>query len=77
MRHAKRNAIALFCVALILFLAQAGIWMKSTSQARSETDKQNMEGRHPANEFAGVVGTFALVLAGVLVSIPRKVSKKP
>ncbi len=71
MRKRKQIAIALFVVAIFLFGIQAGIWAKSTSQARSETDKQNIEQRHPPNELAGVAGIFLLIAAGVVASMPK------
>ena len=56
MRHRKRNAIALLVVALILFAFEAGIWARSTIQARSETDKQNIQGHHRPNEIPPIAG---------------------
>ena len=78
MRHRKRNAIAVFVVALLLYAVQAGLWGRSTSHARSETDKQNVEGHHPPNEMAGMAATFLLVVAGAIAAIPGRemVSKR-
>ncbi|MGB7730299.1 MAG: hypothetical protein WBL50_19880 [Candidatus Acidiferrum sp.] len=72
MRHRKRNAIAVFVVALLLFAVQAGLWVQSTNHARSETDKQNIEGHHPPNEMAGIAGMFLLVVAGAIAAIPSR-----
>jgi hypothetical protein len=48
------------------------LWVKSVSHARSETDKQNIEGHHPPNEMAGIAATFFLVAAGTIAAIPRR-----
>ena len=72
MRHQKRNAIALFVLGVILCAIQAVLWARETAPARSETDKQNIEQRRSPNEMAGVAGTFLLIAAGVVASIPRR-----
>ncbi|MGB2634144.1 MAG: hypothetical protein WAM58_09420 [Candidatus Acidiferrum sp.] len=72
MRHRKRNAIAVFVVALLLYAVQAGLWVQSTSHARSETDKQNIEGHHRPNEMAGMAATLLLVVAGAIATIPTR-----
>jgi hypothetical protein len=72
MRNQKRNAIGLLVLGLILCAIQAGVWARSTAPARSETDKQNIEGHRPPSEMAGVAGTFLLIAAGVVASIPRR-----
>lgn len=68
----------MFVVALLLYAVQAGLWGRSTSHARSETDKQNVEGHHPPNEMAGMAATFLLVVAGAIAAIPGRemVSKR-
>ena len=72
MNHTKRNTIVLFVVSLILFVVQAGIWWKTASRGRTETDKQNIEIRHQPSEMPLVVGTCLLIAASVLASIPHK-----
>jgi hypothetical protein len=69
-RLRKRTAIALFILSLVLFVVQAVIWARSTSHARSETDKQNIIGVHQPDEIPGLAGMGLLVLAAVIVSIP-------
>jgi hypothetical protein len=71
MRHKEKSAIALLVVALVLILAQAAVWRHSVSRAHSETAKENREEQHPPTELPGLAGTGLLVLAGVLLSIPR------
>jgi hypothetical protein len=58
MRHRKRNAIALLVIALILFAFEGGIWARSTIHARSETDKQNIQGSSLAERDSGHRGCF-------------------
>ena len=72
MRHQKKNAIALLLLGVVLCAIQAGVWARSTAPARSETDKQNAEQRHQPNEMAGLAGTFLLIAAGAVASIPRR-----
>lgn len=72
MRNRKRNAIAVFAVALLLYAVQAGLWVRAVSHTRSETDKQNIEERHPPNEMAGMAATFLLVVAGAIAAIPTR-----
>jgi hypothetical protein len=72
LRHKKGITIALFALSLVLFAIQAGIWIQSTSHARTETDKQNIVGHHQPNEFAAVAGTLLLVGAAVIASIPPR-----
>jgi hypothetical protein len=69
-RLRKRTAIGLFILSLVLFVVQAVIWARSTSHARSETDKQNIIGQHQPDEIPGLAGMGLLVLAAVIVSIP-------
>lgn len=72
MRNQKRNAIGLFVLGVILCAIQAVVWGKETAPAQSETDKQNIEQHRAPNELAGVAGTFLLIAAGVVASIPRR-----
>jgi hypothetical protein len=55
---------------LILCGIQAGIWIKSTSHARSLSEIQNRENKQPPNELAGVVGMLLLIVEGTALSIP-------
>jgi hypothetical protein len=71
MRGRRRNAFGVFVISLVLFAVQAGLWVRSTAHARSETDKQNVEGQHPPNEIPGILATCLLVVAGVIASIPQ------
>jgi hypothetical protein len=71
MRHKKRTTIALSVVSLILFAFEAGIWAKSTSHARSETDKQNILGRHQPTEIPAIAGAFLLIAAAIVGSTPK------
>lgn len=70
-RNRKHKAIAVFVVSLVLFAIQAGLWIRSTDHARTETDKQNLEERHPPTEIAGVAGLFLLVVAGIIAAVPQ------
>ena len=76
MRHQKRNAIGLLLLGIVLCAIQAAVWAWSTAPARSETDKQNTEQHQEPNELAGVAGTFLLIAAGVVASIPRRPVEK-
>jgi hypothetical protein len=71
MRHKKRNAIALLVISLILFAFEAGIWARSTIHARSETDKQNIQGHHQPNEIPAIAGAFLLIAAAVVAATPQ------
>jgi hypothetical protein len=71
MRHKKRNAIALLVISLILFALEAGIWARSTSHARSETDKQNILGQHQPSEIPAIASGFLLVAAAIVASTPK------
>ena len=72
MKFKETYGIVLMVVALALCALQGGIWMKSTAHAKSETDKQEREERHPPNEVAGIAGTILLVTSGVLLSLRPK-----
>jgi len=70
MRHRKRNVIGLLVISLILFAVEAGIWVRSTSHARSETDKQNILGQHAPSEIPAIAGIVLLTTAVIIGSIP-------
>lgn len=72
MHHKKRIVIGLLVVALILFATQAGIWVRETAHAQSETDKQNIEIQHAPNEMPFVASILLLIAAGALASIPQR-----
>ncbi|MGB8659355.1 MAG: hypothetical protein WCD34_02960 [Candidatus Acidiferrum sp.] len=67
MRLAKRRAILLIFVALVLFALQAGLWSHSVAQDHSETDKQDSENQHPPTEIPGLAGFCLLIAAGAVV----------
>jgi cell division protein FtsX len=71
MRYKKRIAIILFMVSLVLFGLQAGIWARSSSHARSETDQQNIVIKHPPSEAAGIVALVLLLGAMVVAATPQ------
>jgi hypothetical protein len=71
MRHRKRNAIALLVISLILFAFEAGIWARSTLNAGSETDKQNILGHHQPTEIPAIAGTALLIIAAVVAATPQ------
>jgi hypothetical protein len=71
MRHKKRNAIALLVISLILFSFEAGIWARSTKDARSETDKQNILGHHQPTEMPAITGTILLIMAAFVAATPQ------
>ena len=71
MKFTKNHATAAIVIALILCAIQAGIWSRSTAHDRTETDKIDTESQHSPTEIPGVAGFTLLVLAGVLVAIPR------
>jgi hypothetical protein len=68
----KIVAVGLLIVALFLMGIQGTLWARSVENARSETDKQNIEAKHPPDEIPGIVGVCLLVAAGVIASIPRR-----
>jgi hypothetical protein len=71
MYHAKkRTAIALFVLSLILFAYEAALWVKPVSNARTETDKQNILGHRQPNEIPAVAGIVLLITAAVVASTP-------
>jgi hypothetical protein len=71
MRLGNRGGIAVMVVALILCVVQAVLWARSTSRAGSQSAEQNIEITNPPDETPGFAGMTLLVLAGVLLSIPR------
>ncbi len=70
MRLAKRRAVLLIVVALVLFALQAGVWSRSVAHDHSETAKQNSESQHPPTEIPGVAGICLLLAAGALAMRP-------
>ena len=72
MKFKEIHGIVLMVVALALCAVQGGIWMKSTAHAKSETEKQESQERHPPSEVAGIEGTILLVASGVLLSLRPK-----
>jgi hypothetical protein len=70
MQTKKRRATVLIVIALILFVFQAGFWVKSTAHVRSQTDEANRIIQHSPTEIPGVAAFCLLVIAGVLVSTP-------
>lgn len=70
MESAKRHAVVLILVALVLFALQAGVWSRSVVHDYSETAKQNSESQHPPSEIPGVAGICLLLAAGALVVRP-------
>jgi hypothetical protein len=77
MQNRKGISIGLLVLALVLLGVQAGVWVKATSAARTETDKQNILGRHQPNETAGIVGLILLVGAAVVASTPQHERRIP
>lgn len=71
MRHRKGKVIALLAISLVLFAFEAGIWARSTIHARSETDKQNIQGHHQPNEIPAIAGAFLLIAAAVVAATPQ------
>jgi hypothetical protein len=67
MRTAKRRAIVLIALALVLFGLQAGVWKRSIAHDHSETAKQNSESQHPPTEIPAVAGICLLLAAGAVV----------
>jgi len=74
MRRRKGISIALFVLSLALFACQAALWTHSIASARTETDKQNIEGHHPPPLFPALAGYILLIAAAVVVSIPQRVA---
>jgi hypothetical protein len=73
MRHRKGISIAILVAGLILIGVEIGLWTKTIAPARTETDKQNIEGHHPPNEIPAIAGMCLLVTAAVIASIPTKI----
>ena len=72
MRHRKGISIAILVAGLILIGIEIGLWTKTVAPARTETDKQNIEGHHPPNEIPAIAGMCLLVTAAVIASIPTR-----
>ena len=71
MRVTKLAAFLIVLAPMVLCAIQAGVWIKSTSHVRSETDIQNRESRHRPSEIAGVAGMLLLLGEATVLSIPR------
>jgi hypothetical protein len=72
MRHAKKRiSIALLILSLFFFGYEAAIWVKSTANARTETDKQNILGHRQPNEIPAIAGIVLLLTAAVVASTPN------
>ena len=67
MQVAKRRAILLVFVGLVLIALQAGLWSHSVAPDHSETDKQDTENQHPPTEIPGLAGFCLLIAAGAIV----------
>jgi hypothetical protein len=70
LHHRKRNVIGLLVLALVLYGLEAGIWTRSVSNTRSETDKVNIQGSHPPTEIPAIAATLVLLTAVIVASIP-------
>jgi hypothetical protein len=68
----KRIVIGLFVLSLCFYALQGAVWLRSTAQAHSETDKQNMEQHHPPSITPSLVATGLLIVAAAVASIPAK-----
>ena len=71
MRVTTSRSILMIAAPLIFFAIQAGMWIKSTNHARSETELQNRESRHRPSEIAGLTGMLLLVAEATVLSIPQ------
>ena len=67
----NENAIALLVLALLCYALQAGLWVRPTTQAHSETDKANILEQRQPNEIPAVMGTVLLIAAAVVASVPQ------
>jgi hypothetical protein len=67
MQSAKRRAMVLILLALVLFALQAGVWSRSIARDHSETAKQDSESQHPPTEIPGVAGICLLLAASAVV----------
>jgi len=68
MRVARRNAVLLTVLALILCVVQTFIWVHSTAPDHSETQKMNAEEHTAPPELPGVAAFCLLVAAGIVAS---------
>jgi hypothetical protein len=71
MRHNKGITMALLVVAVVLFVLQGGIWARSQSHARTETNQQNLVIQHPPSEMPGLIGMGLLLVAMIVASTPQ------
>jgi hypothetical protein len=68
--NVKTWAIILMFAGLALYGMQALVW-RSGSRGRTETDVENRTGHHRVTEAPGIAGSALLLLAGVILVIPR------
>jgi len=71
MKFKAQHAVALTVISLVLIVAQALIWAHFTEHSGSQTNEANLASEHPPTELPGLAGFTLLVVAGVLVSLPR------
>jgi len=71
MKFKAKHAIVLTVVALLLLVGQALIWAHFSERAGSQTNEANLAADHAPTELPGLAGFTLLVVAGVLVSLPR------
>jgi hypothetical protein len=71
----KPTAIILMLAGLALYGAQALVW-HSGSNGRTETDVENRTGHHRVTEAPVIAGTSLLLLAGVILVLPRGKSRQ-
>lgn len=71
MQSKTRKAVILTVLAVALCALQGGVWLRSTSHVRSQTDEANKEIQHPPTEIPGLAGFCLLVVAGVVASTPN------
>jgi uncharacterized membrane protein YidH (DUF202 family) len=71
MELAKRKAILLTVIAVVLCILQAGIWMRSTAHEHSEIQKADAESQNPPTEIPGIAGFCLFIAAAVIVSVPH------
>jgi len=71
MKFKAQHAIALTVMALILIVGQALVWVHFADHSGSQTNEANLASEHPPTELPGLAGFTLLVVAGVLVSLPR------
>jgi hypothetical protein len=68
--------IGIFVAGMLLIAIQGVLWVHSVASARTETDKQNIEGHQPPTELPGIGGSLLFVLAALIASIPERASSR-